>query len=160
MVYLFINFRVDSLGCAAELLVNAWNSSLLADKGMFGSMVLVALPEKICGLPAPQERSGTRQEGFSGNLLSYEDAEVVQNALYHEFKIEVGIHNAQLWLLRSPFSPSLWLCGLQVPIKTIQGRLYARISAHVYNVMEDYIRLSQAVLDMAARSRGGSALQQ
>ncbi len=93
-VCLFINFRVDSLGCAAELLVNAWNSSLLADKGMFGSMVLVALPEEIGGLPAPQEGSGARQEGFSG--ISYEDAEVVQNNLYHEFKIEVGIHNGQL----------------------------------------------------------------
>lgn len=64
---------------AAELLVNTWDTCLLADKDMFGSMVLVALPE---GMSMPEG-------GASGPCLSYSDAEAVQNTLYHEFKVEV-----------------------------------------------------------------------
>ncbi len=49
--------------------------------------------------------------------------ERVQERLYHEHRIEC-------------------------PIKTIEGRLYARISAHIYNRPEDYIHLAYAVLAM------------
>lgn len=39
--------------------------------------------------------------------------------------------------------------GIEVPIKPISGRLYARISAHVYNKMEDYEALRDAVRALA-----------
>lgn len=34
---------------------------------------------------------------------------------------------------------------VEVPVKCVQGQLYVRISAHVYNVLEDYHRLAEAV---------------
>ncbi|CAF1229356.1 unnamed protein product [Adineta steineri] len=47
---------------------------------------------------------------------NYDDAEIIQNKLYHDFNIEV-------------------------PIKNIDGNLYARISAHIYNYIEQYEEL-------------------
>jgi len=38
--------------------------------------------------------------------------------------------------------------GIEVPVKPINGRLYVRISAHVYNRMEDFESLSVAVCKM------------
>ena len=40
----------------------------------------------------------------------------------------------------------------QVPVKYISGQLYVRISAHVYNTLEDYQRLADAVLKIRERS--------
>lgn len=37
---------------------------------------------------------------------------------------------------------------LQVPVKAIEGRLYVRISAHIYNTPQDYRTLSAAVMDI------------
>ncbi len=34
---------------------------------------------------------------------------------------------------------------VQVPVKVIEGRLVVRVSAHVYNSMEDYQRLADAI---------------
>ena len=59
----------------ALLLKKAWGTELLADSSLFGSMVVVGLPEGILGL--------------KGKDLTYSDAERVQNTLYHRFKIEV-----------------------------------------------------------------------
>mmetsp|Transcript_40342 Transcript_40342/g.111120 ORF Transcript_40342/g.111120 Transcript_40342/m.111120 type:complete len:348 (+) Transcript_40342:469-1512(+) len=56
--------------------------------------------------------------------LQYEHAEMWQNALFHR-KIEV-------------------------PVKALSGRLYVRISAHIYNEMEDYAVLRDVVLRLAA----------
>ncbi len=36
----------------------------------------------------------------------------------------------------------------QVPVKCIQGQLYVRISAHIYNVRADFERLAEAVLEL------------
>ncbi len=86
--------------------MNAWGTSLLAEKDMFGSMVLVALPE---GLTAPPEKirgggggggGGESGEGGSGGLcLDSSSADVVQNALYHKFKVEVSIQ--KYWYIQS-----------------------------------------------------------
>ena len=43
------------------------------------------------------------------------------------------------------------LSPFQAPIKTVRGRLYVRISAHIYNTMADYERLADLVLDLAKR---------
>ncbi|CAF1174993.1 unnamed protein product [Adineta steineri] len=52
---------------------------------------------------------------------NYDDAEIIQNKLYHDFNIEV-------------------------PIKNIDGNLYARISAHIYNYIEQYEELGNAII--------------
>lgn len=56
------------------------------------------------------------------NEISYDQAELVQNYLYFQYSIEV-------------------------PIKCIQNQLYVRISAHLYNNMDDYKKLANAVLE-------------
>ena len=37
---------------------------------------------------------------------------------------------------------------IEVPIKLIQARLYVRISAHIYNCLDDYVALAAAVSEM------------
>lgn len=39
-------------------------------------------------------------------------------------------------------------CQLQVPVKAIQGKLYVRVSAHIYNEPREYQRLAEAVLKL------------
>lgn len=41
--------------------------------------------------------------------------------------------------------------AIEVPVKNIQGRLYVRISAHIYNCMEDYVSLGEAVRRLQQR---------
>lgn len=54
--------------------------------------------------------------------LTYDDAEKIQNYLYFNHKIEL-------------------------PIKCIQNKLYARISCHVYNNLDEYKHLAQIILE-------------
>ena len=39
--------------------------------------------------------------------------------------------------------------AIECPVKCIQGRLYVRISAAIYNTLQDYVRLQEAVLQIA-----------
>ena len=43
---------------------------------------------------------------------------------------------------------------LEVPIKNIEGTLFVRISCHVYNVLDDYVVLEEAVKAITARGEG------
>lgn len=52
--------------------------------------------------------------------FNYDQAEVIQNFLYFKHRIEC-------------------------PIKAIQGQLYVRISAHIYNKLDDYRLLANVV---------------
>lgn len=40
-----------------------------------------------------------------------------------------------------------------MPCKCVQGRLYLRLSAHIYNQLSDYERLADAMMDIGARNR-------
>ncbi|XP_041463183.1 L-cysteine desulfhydrase-like [Lytechinus variegatus] len=88
------------------------------------------------GLLAPIEMCGSMalvelpHEISDNQTVEYSLAEGIQNELYHQFNIEV-------------------------PIKALQGRLYVRISAHIYNKLSEYQRLASAVLYIAKSSRGG-----
>ncbi|KAK2169509.1 hypothetical protein LSH36_9g09038 [Paralvinella palmiformis] len=53
--------------------------------------------------------------------VCYDHAETIQNILYHKFNIEV-------------------------PVKVINNALYVRVSVHIYNTIEDYQHLAQAVI--------------
>lgn len=61
--------------------------------------------------------------GSSPEVFTYEHAEAVQNALFNR--------------------------SIEVPVKVLSGRLYVRISAQIYNDMQDYEVLRDAVLDLA-----------
>lgn len=71
----------------AEILQEAWNTQLLADPALFGSMVLVALPKGVVG-PGKDEilPSADIQPCYN-----YGSAEIVQNTLFHKFNIEVRV---------------------------------------------------------------------
>ncbi|RUS72039.1 hypothetical protein EGW08_020203 [Elysia chlorotica] len=97
---------------ATDLLIKCWGTRLPAPLDMFGPMALVELPESI-------------HQMF--NTIDYSAAETVQNALYHDFNIEV-------------------------PIKSLQGRLYVRISAHIHNQLDEYEKLGGAVLAISGRA--------
>lgn len=43
---------------------------------------------------------------------------------------------------------ALYECKVEVPVKTVRGRLYVRISCAVYNVLDDYQVLADAVLGL------------
>lgn len=45
---------------------------------------------------------------------------------------------------------ALYQAGVEVPVKVHAGRLYLRISTHVYNVAADYAALARAVDSLAA----------
>jgi hypothetical protein len=42
---------------------------------------------------------------------------------------------------------------IECPVKCIQGTLYVRISAFIYNCTDDYQALASAVLTLAAREK-------
>ncbi|XP_072408054.1 uncharacterized protein [Chiloscyllium punctatum] len=90
-----------------DLLVNRWKTGLLAPKEMFGSMACVQLPEYLL------------KDGYA----NYEQAEIIQNALYSQNNIEV-------------------------PVKALGGKLYVRISVHIYNELEQYQKLADAVEEL------------
>lgn len=77
-------------------------------------------PLEMCGAMAlvrlPEGVSG-REVGGAGS----EDAKYLQDVLHYQHKVEC-------------------------PVKCIQGRLYVRISAHIYNQLQDYRVLAEAVL--------------
>merc|ERR1711933_60473 len=56
--------------------------------------------------------------------FQYPHAEAVQNALFKR--------------------------NVEVPVKVLSGRLYVRISAHIYNELADYEVLRDAVLELAS----------
>jgi len=103
----YCNYLVQD---AAEMLSEEWGTGLGIPAEMLGPMALIELPL----LPALTDAS---------QAYTYEQAEVVQNALFRR-KIEV-------------------------PVKALSGRLYVRISAHIYNSIEEYEELRDVVLELA-----------
>jgi len=89
----------------ADVLMKAWKTNLAAPADMFGSMMLVGLPESVHAM---------------FDTVEYSAGEEIQNILYHDYNIEV-------------------------PIKCVQGHLYVRISAHIYNDLQDYEKLAKAI---------------
>jgi hypothetical protein len=63
----------------------------------------------------------------SGQKLNYDQAEIMQNYFYFNHHIEV-------------------------PIKCVQNVLYVRISSHIYNNMDDYMFLGNAVLGFIVKN--------
>jgi selenocysteine lyase/cysteine desulfurase len=40
--------------------------------------------------------------------------------------------------------------SIEVPVKCIQNTLYVRISAHIYNTLQDYQKLAEAVQQLCS----------
>ncbi|CAF0980372.1 unnamed protein product [Adineta steineri] len=95
---------------ASDLLVEMWNTSKLTSDDISG-------PMRCIKLPISNDNNG----GFK-----YDDAEIIQNQLYHDYNIEV-------------------------PIKNIDGNLYVRISTHIYNYIEQYEQLGNAIIEIVGK---------
>ena len=92
---------------AVDLLLKKWKGSLLAPLEMHGTMCCVSLPPEM----------------YQGRIVQFEHAEVIQNKLYHDHKIEV-------------------------PVKCVDSKLYTRISCHLYNELNEYEKLADVILSM------------
>ncbi|XP_065883600.1 uncharacterized protein [Dysidea avara] len=64
--------------------------------------------------------------GGGAPQITYDHAELIQNRLFHDHHIEV-------------------------PIKALEGKLYVRISAHVYNELDQYSSLASAIVDIKSK---------
>ncbi|XP_067841148.1 uncharacterized protein [Heptranchias perlo] len=81
------------------------------------------------GLLAPKEMFGSMacvqlpKCLLKDGCANYEQAEIIQNVLYSQYNIEV-------------------------PVKALGGKLYVRISIHIYNELKQYQKLADAVEEM------------
>ncbi|CEL98111.1 unnamed protein product [Vitrella brassicaformis CCMP3155] len=123
---------------ATSLLTSSWRTSLPVPIDLLATMALVELPRiDTATLRRHVSSYGVNRDAFDscaddvrvgelpegdgmGRVYEYADAESVQNYLY-------------------------WAEGIEVPAKSLQGCLYVRISVHVYNCLDDYRRLADAV---------------
>lgn len=72
---------ISALG---QLLTRSWGTKLLADSRFFLMMVVIGLPEGL----VPTESLPPSVDGEE-RVYAYKHAVMVQNALHHDFKIEV-----------------------------------------------------------------------
>ncbi|XP_038077787.1 probable L-cysteine desulfhydrase, chloroplastic [Patiria miniata] len=100
--------------------IRRYNHQLLCDAAE------LFMKEWKTSLLAPLEMCGSMAlvqlppDAAGNKTKNYDAAEMIQNQLYHEFNIEV-------------------------PIKAVDGKLYVRISAHIYNELPEYQRLAAAI---------------
>lgn len=93
-----------------------------------GTMILVQLPADILD----------GAESMTSHQITYDHAELIQNKLFHDYQIEASTHKLQ----------PQWSFRTQVPVKALDGKLYVRISAHIYNELDQYSKLASAVNDL------------
>jgi hypothetical protein len=97
------------------MLKSKWKTEFLVDPQFCASMICVKLPKKFIDKCLIDSNAMPND-----SLLTYTEAEIIQNYLYFKHKIEI-------------------------PIKSIQNELYARISSHIYNKFSDYEYLAHVV---------------
>ncbi len=117
------------LAQGVAVLLACWQTHTLAPLSLCGPMALVRLPCDACpaaaaNTAAPSERADIdallcREPPASDGPATSADAKEWQDALF--------------------------AAGVEAPIKCIQGCMYVRISAHVYNVQADYEVLAATV---------------
>ena len=105
---------------ASKYLKEVWSTNYLVDPSLCTTMVCIKLPISFINnvIKAKQLMSDSKLMDLN---LDYDYAELVQNYFYFSHNIEV-------------------------PIKSVQNELYVRISCHVYNNLDEYKCLADAVL--------------
>ncbi len=119
---------------AITLLTAAWGTATHAHASCYSQMACVALP--VPALPAGvvsvsyiptqtlfvfKSSPFLQSDAAATPTANSDHAKAVQDALHFGFNIEV-------------------------PVKTLEARLYVRISAAIYNCLDDYVVLRDAVL--------------
>ncbi|KAK3734512.1 hypothetical protein QZH41_020435 [Actinostola sp. cb2023] len=98
--------------------------TMLADKWQTDTLFPVAMYGPMVLVRLPDILWQSRNDN---NPVTHAIAEDIQNLLYYNY-------------------------GIEVPIKPINGRLYCRISAHVYNEMKDYHVFADAVCELTEQT--------
>ncbi|KAL4425559.1 hypothetical protein ABPG75_009575 [Micractinium tetrahymenae] len=116
---------------ATEAVVLAWGTGLLVPLSMCGSMALVELPPGCVAASRAAAAAGSAGGSVAARAPdpappTSADAKYVQDMLHYGHSVEC-------------------------PVKCIGGRLYVRISVHIYNEAADYERLAAAVLHIAGQ---------
>ena len=129
-VQLWSNLEVDrvrhymstTLETAERSLLDRWWSDVDAAPSHCHQSIKSKCGMTLVALPAERmfNAAAPAQGGWSSDHAS-----AVQDALYWRFKVEV-------------------------PVKCVDGHLYCRISAHIYNCAGDYEVLARAVEEMAS----------
>lgn len=127
-------------GCWLVVLVNAWLPVLVFDYCCGFGM-------GCCWPEAPAERWG--QESCSLDLLTSRSHQRGHVCSEHLSSVRVLSFTGKDF--RSGRS-DIFFFSLQVPVKSLQDRLYVRISAHIYNNMSDYEKLADAVNTVSQRN--------
>ncbi|DAZ95658.1 TPA: hypothetical protein N0F65_002455 [Lagenidium giganteum] len=102
----------DLAQAGTELLLERWS---LADELAAAKAMPAQKRHAMRLVRLPPRVFGIDNAGAAKNTST--EAKVVQDTLHHKFKIEV-------------------------PVKCVEGVLYVRISAHMYNTLDDYVRLA------------------
>jgi isopenicillin-N epimerase len=124
------------LASAVQSLVEAWGTETLVPMSNYATMATVRLPcraaRSATGTVATEMAVKGAADGAevesaaSSRVYNSADAKAVQDALFGEHAIEC-------------------------PVKCIEGALYVRISAHIYNTPQDYAALARAGLKAVER---------
>ena len=97
------------------MLKTKWKTEFLVDPVFCATMICIKIPKTFIDKCLNESNSNT-----NGSNLTYNEAEIIQNYLYFQHRIEI-------------------------PIKPIQNELYVRISSHIYNKFSDYEYLANAI---------------
>lgn len=105
------------LTCEAALyLKTKWGTEYLVNPEYCSTMICVKLPRNFI----KELLSKTTITNQNNIVMTYNEAEIIQNYLYYHHRIEI-------------------------PIKSIQNELYVRISCHIYNKLSDYEHLGNVI---------------
>ncbi|XP_078068477.1 uncharacterized protein LOC144493440 isoform X2 [Mustelus asterias] len=132
--YIWTGLRDYSAFLALHTVLDFWESvGLERIRGYIQDLMSQAVDLLVnrwkTGLLAPREMFGSMacvqlpecllKDGYA----NYEQAEIIQNVLYSQYNIEV-------------------------PVKALGGKLYVRISIHIYNELKQYQKLADAIEEM------------
>ncbi|XP_072356123.1 uncharacterized protein [Scyliorhinus torazame] len=132
--YIWTGLKDYSAFLALHTVLDFWESvGLERIRGYINNLVSQAVDLLVnrwkTGLLVPREMLGSMacvrlpECLFKYGYANYEQAEIIQNVLYSRYNIEV-------------------------PVKALGGKLYVRISIHIYNELKQYQKLADAIEEM------------
>ncbi|XP_038655092.1 probable L-cysteine desulfhydrase, chloroplastic isoform X3 [Scyliorhinus canicula] len=132
--YIWTGLKDYSAFLALHTVLDFWESvGLERIRGYINDLVSQAVDLLVnrwkTGLLVPREMIGSMacvrlpECLFKYGYANYEQAEIIQNVLYSRYNIEV-------------------------PVKALGGKLYVRISIHIYNELKQYQKLADAIEEM------------
>jgi hypothetical protein len=145
---------------AAALLARRWGTGAIAPPALRAAMACVELPADAAAAArrarlreAAAQQTGQREEGRKLGGVQEQARQAQQR---QADQIETGTSGGGTGAVTPCSEDASWIQNhlhfrraIEVPIKLLGGRLYVRISAHVYNELGDYERLADAVLALA-----------